>query len=83
MVQIPSVNSTKGVCFACNESIFNYNPADNKCYCKVGWLVGEYCTTIIGCISTKEIGNNVICVACDIAKHFELKNQTCVCSLGL
>ena len=45
--------------------------------------MGQYCTTIVGCLNTKKIGSSTVaCTRCNSSLNFQVQNNTCVCAQG-
>ena len=58
------------VCLACDQTYYYYNYTDLKCYCKEGKQVGDYCTTVLGCVATAMVGGKVVCTYCNAGLRF-------------
>jgi hypothetical protein len=71
-----------GVCYACDEAFFEYNLATNGCDCKEGWIIGELCTSIVGCSATQLVNGKVVCTFCNAMMHLVAKDGVCVCTQG-
>jgi hypothetical protein len=64
------LNSSNNIstCTACSPGSFFNNSA---CYCQLGyWMITQYCTNIIGCITTKLINNQVVCAFCNVIDRY-------------
>ena len=82
VVQMFYPSPLHSVCYGCDLQMFSYNLTTQICDCKTGWIVGDYCTTIIGCTSTQLVSGAVVCTNCDFMKRFYLENGNCYCTLG-
>ena len=65
VVQNYSTNTS--TCTACSSGIISNS---SLCPCPTGfWFVTSHCTNIIGCIATRLVGSQVICLTCDLSKR--------------
>jgi cysteine-rich repeat protein len=71
-------------CSKCNETLYIHNATSNLCECRSGKLVGKYCTSEPGCVSTVLSGGQVLCNYCNMFLHYVLDptNNKCVCAKG-
>jgi len=66
VVQNYSTNTS--ICTACLPGFTLNN--NSFCSCPNSfWTVTNHCTNIIGCIATRLVGSQIICLTCDLSKR--------------
>ena len=74
-------NSTLGYsanCISCNSNFYFLTPVNNKCVCKEGWIIGQLCGNIIGCMNLALTNfSTTVCISC--SQGFNLTNGACNC----
>jgi cysteine-rich repeat protein len=78
-VNVNPLASISNNCRRCDHFNFHALPQYGRCVCIEGWIVGMYCTTVVGCTSLMMVGNRSRCIACNVMLHYYLSNGNCLC----
>ena len=64
--------------------MFYLDLINNTCKCQTGWLAGNYCTIVFGCITVISTSVGLQCKQCNISAHLNLdtKDYQCKCTTG-
>jgi cysteine-rich repeat protein len=75
------INIFNGNCSRCDPRGFDNNPLAGSCNCKPGyWVLGIYCTNVLGCTTMSQINDTIKCTSCNMTLKFVARNGNCVCA---
>ena len=71
-------------CLICDDTYFYFDYSTKTCLCRIGWVVGDYCTTVFGCIVVKPNVTGLNCQVCNVTANFLLNpiDGSCQCNTG-
>lgn len=71
--------SIVSICSQCDYPTFSLNVSTKTCQCTTGFLVGSFCTTVVGCIAVTNTLLGIKCMGCNIHAGFYYDPTTMLC----